>query len=124
MAKYSDINTEFLESNLELSPITIDRAAIIKGILRFLQTPKGSDPFNRAFGCTLYTLLFENNLETTDAVMFLYMDLTEFEPRINILPSDISITKVDNATYKLTCAFSIPALNNETISLTTNITEE
>lgn len=124
MSRYTDLNTEFLESNAELNPLALDKASIIKGLLRFFQTPIGSDPFNRDYGCTLYSLLFENHLTLSDVQMFLYMDITTFEPRINISPTGIILTRLDEHTVQLQCVFTIPGLNDESVSLNTTITQE
>lgn len=117
---YNDLNTRFKETPNE-HVTTVDIETVKNGLLRFLQTPKGHDPFNRSYGSSLYSLLFKSGLSPSEVQMFLYMDITEYEPRIDLFPSDISISKVDNYTYRVDCivrvnGYSSPSLLSTTIA--------
>lgn len=112
MAKYIDLNTSFRQSLNNNDCVLTDLNVIKKNLERLFQTTKGTIPFNRNYGSSLYNLLFENNVEPSDIRTFLYMDITEFEPRVNLNPADIDITKKDLYTYIVTCTFTVPSLNN------------
>ena len=99
MTTYSDLNTKFNTSNGEKSSVLYDLKAIKQNIERLLTTPKGSVPFNRDYGTNLYSLLFENNVDPADIIVFLYADIDECEPRVQLSPADINIYKVDRNSY-------------------------
>lgn len=112
MSTYQDINTSF-NGNTYDSPIVISDLEDIKlGLERLFTVGKGEVPFNRNYGTTIKSLLFENNLDPSDVRMFLYMDVTTFEPRITLNPADITIEKIDNNSYLVSCVFRVPGLNN------------
>lgn len=121
MTTYSDLNTKFNTSNGEKSSVLYDLKAIKQNIERLLTTPKGSVPFNRDYGTNLYSLLFENNVDPADIIVFLYADIDECEPRVQLSPADISIYKVDRNSYEVDVTFSVPSLNNVTSSVMTTI---
>lgn len=121
MTTYSDLNTKFNTSNAELDSVVYDIKAIKQNIERLLTTPKGSVPFNRNYGTNLYSLLFENNVDPADIVAFLYADIDECEPRVQLSPADIEIYKTDRNSYEVNVAFRVPSLNNITSSVMTTI---
>ena len=104
---YEDLNSKYFNTNTAENqvPTTANIESVKKGLERLLTTPKGHNPFNREYGSSLYDLLFNNNLSAPDVQMFLYMDITTWEPRLEISPMDIDITKIDNNTYRVTCQF-------------------
>ena len=118
---YNDLNTKFKNTYNEVDVTVSDIASVRRGLERLLNTPKGHNPFNREYGCSLYNLLFENNLDTSTVQTFLYMDITNWEPRIDLGLSDILIEKIDNNTYQVTCNFR---LNNIPSGVTTIIAKE
>lgn len=133
---YEDLNTRFVgdrtgyyeyyETTPGLNSIypTIDGINSIKqGIERLLTTPKGHDPFNREYGSSLYNLLFENVASMNEIQMFLYMDILDWEPRVELRPQDISIAKLDNNTYRIDCNFTIREYN-VSATINTTITRE
>lgn len=121
MTTYSDLNTKFNTSSGEKSSVLYDLKAIKQNIERLLTTPKGSVPFNRDYGTNLYSLLFENNVDPADIVVFLYADIDECEPRVQLSPADIQIYKTDVNSYEVNVTFSVPSLNNTTSSVITTI---
>ena len=124
MTTYSDLNTKFNTSNAELNSIVYDLSAIRQNIERLLTTPKGSVPFNRNYGTNLHSLLFENNVDPADIVVFLYADIDENEPRVQLSPADISIYKTDRNSYEVNVTFLVPSLNNVSSSVVTTISEK
>jgi len=112
MAKYSDLNTFYTSTN-PAGPVLVDIKDIQQGLERLFTTGKGEVPFNRNYGTTLKSLLFENGVDAEDVKMFLYMDITDFEPRIIISPTDLSIVQVDNNSFEVSCTFLVPGLNNQ-----------
>ena len=120
MPNYADLNTKY-NVNTNDDPIVIDLQSVRIGLERLLQTPKGHNPFNREYGSSLYNMLFENNTDIAAIKMFLYMDITNWEPRLSINPNEISIEKLDNNTYKVNCAF---VLNNIASGISTIVARE
>lgn len=124
MAKYSDLNKSFRQSLSDNQIVVNDLTVIKKNLERLFQTGKGDVPFNREFGTSLKRLLFETNLDPSDIVNYLYMDITTFEPRIELNPNDIIIEQLDNNAYLVTCNFIVPTLNNTSSSLQTVINKQ
>lgn len=112
MSTYQDINTSFTGDTYNSTIAITDLEDIKSGLERLFITGKGEIPFNRNYGTTLKSLLFEKNLDPSDVRMFLYMDITTFEPRITLNPADIEINKLDNNSYIISCIFRVPGLNN------------
>lgn len=124
MARYTDLNTFFTNSDERPSPSLTDIEDIKQALERLFTVGKGEVPFNREYGTTLKSLLFENNVDPEDIKMFLYMDITDFEPRVELSPTDIKIVQVDNNSYEVTCVFRVPGLNNQISTATAVITNE
>lgn len=120
---YEDLNTAFLDPNVSFSstPTVANINSIKLGLERLITTPKGHNPFNREYGSSLYDLLFENNVSASDAKMFLYMDITDWEPRLDINPNDISIMEIDKNTFRVNCTVR---LNGYVIDVDTQIVKE
>lgn len=120
---YEDLNSKYFSSNLAENqvPTVANIKSVKEGLERLLTTPKGHNPFNREYGSSLYDLLFNNNLSSADVQMFLYMDITDWEPRLEISPSDIVVQKIDNNTYRVNCSFG---LNGYTSTVSTFISKE
>ena len=112
---YEDLNSKYFNTNTAENqvPTTANIESVKKGLERLLTTPKGHNPFNRNYGSSLYDLLFQNNLSAPDVQMFLYMDITNWEPRLDISPSDITVTMIDRNTYQVNCKFSLNGYNSE-----------
>lgn len=104
---YEDLNTKFKDTANEVDVTTSDVVTVRRGLERLLNTPKGHNPFNRDYGSSLYNLLFENKVDTSTIQTFLYMDITNWEPRIDIGLSDILVEKINNNAYKVTCNFRL-----------------
>lgn len=121
MTTYSDLNTKFNTSNAELNTIVYDLNAIKQNVERLLMTPKGSVPYNREYGSSLYSLLFENNVDPADIIAFIYADIEENEPRVELSPADINIYKTDRNSYEVSVTFTVPTLNNITTSILTKV---
>lgn len=121
MAKYRDINVFYNPNEGVFNSTNVDLENIKQSLLRLFTTRKGSVPFNRNYGSNLYSLLFENNVDESDISTFLYMDITDYEPRVSLNPSDISITRIDNNSFRVDCTFRVPSLNNVSSSVSTDI---
>lgn len=108
---YEDLNTKFIANTTnnpdEIYPTLNGLKSIKQGLERLLTTPKGHDPFNREYGSSLYNLLFENISSLSAVQMFLYMDITKWEPRVNISPGEIEITQLNNNSYYVSCNFTV-----------------
>lgn len=117
MPKFLDLNTAFTKTPADTQSTLVDIQAIKSNLERLFMTTKGEVPFNRNYGTSLKSLLFENNLDPSDIRMFLYMDITEFEPRVSLNPADIEIVKTGLNTCVVTCTFNVPALNGTVSSV-------
>ena len=97
-----DLNISF---TLDNDPVIINDSNkdIIKSLNRLFATKKGSVPFNRNYGTSLYNLLFENDtvINQVDVGLLLYRDITSQEPRVYINPYGVGLTKIDNHTYQI-----------------------
>lgn len=124
MSTYLDLNGNFKRSNANLSVLLYNMDNIKDSLIRLFTTGKGECPFNREYGTTLKSLLFENGVDVSTARTFLYMDITTWEPRISLNIQDISIEKEDEHTYVISCSFVVPGLNNTAGSTETTITDQ
>lgn len=123
---YEDLNTKFVttgQNSFELSPVVAEVQSIKQGLERLLSTPKGHCPFNREYGSSVYNLLFENSASLSSVQMFLYMDITNWEPRVDISPGEISIVMIDTNTYEISCNYIVRDYN-VTSNVTTTLTKE
>ena len=109
-----DLNANFNSTNSNEGPILYDSNDIVQSLDRLFLTKKGSVPFNRHFGTSLYDMLFENdnNFTQTDIGLILYRDLTVQEPRVYINPYGVGLTKIDNYTYKIDLTVYINGTNS------------
>lgn len=124
MARYTDLNTFFTTSDERTTPSLENIEDIKQGLERLFTVGKGEVPFNRNYGTSLKSLLFENNVDPEDIKMFLYMDITDFEPRVELSPTDIQINRTDNNSFEVTCKFRVPALNDKVSTATAVITNK
>lgn len=124
MAIYVDLNGNYRPSNANLSILSYNMNNIKESLTRLLTTGKGECPFNRDYGTSLKYLLFETNEEISAISMFLYMDITKWEPRISLSPASIKIEQDDEHTYSVSCTFIVPGLNGATGNTTTTITDQ
>ena len=122
MSTYKDLNTLYDNNLYNSKSVITDLDDIKSGLMRLFTTGKGEVPYNRDYGTSLKSLLFENNVDASDVRMFLYMDITTFEPRVVLNPADIIITKEDNNTYLVKCTFRVPGLNSVSSSIQSVIT--
>lgn len=111
-----DLNAKFYDNNISTNegPILYDSKDIVQSLDRLFLTKKGSVPFNRNFGTSLYNMLFENenNFTQTDIGLILYRDLTDQEPRVYINPYGVTLTKLDNYTYQINLTVYINGTNS------------
>lgn len=122
MAKYPDLNVHF--KTVSINPANITGLETVKQALeRLFSTGKGEVPFNRNYGSSLKQLLFESNYSEDEIVVFLYQDICEFEPRVELNPNDIYITREDMHTYNVSCNFLVPELNDSVGSIETIVTD-
>lgn len=124
MARYTDLNTFFTTSDERTTPSLENIEDIKQGLERLFTVGKGEVPFNRNYGTSLKSLLFENNVDPEDIKMFLYMDITDFEPRVELSPTDIQINRIDNNSFEVTCKFRVPELNDKVSTATAVITNK
>lgn len=120
---YIDLNVSFSSTNSQYVYLE-DTKDIIQSLDRLFNTKIGSVPFNRSYGSSLWNLLFENDdLETYQIAMLIYQEIQLWEPRIDLSPADIGVTKTDEHTYDIKAVFRIPELNNIIGQITSTITE-
>ena len=109
MATYIDLNADFRTSTNQSNVLITDIQNVKSSLERLLLTGKGEVPFNRNYGTTLKSLLFETNIDPADICNYLYMDITTWEPRVSLNPADIVINQIDNHTYQVQCTFTVLA---------------
>lgn len=121
---YSDLNTAYTTNNSDV--VVTDIKDIVMSLDRLFNTIPGDCPFNREYGSSLYTLLFESSqkLDFTDIKVLLTRDVERWEPRVDLNPLNIEITKQDDHTFIIQCSFTVPSLNNYSGSLTTKLTDK
>lgn len=124
MATYTDLNDDYLMSANKTDVIITDIQNVKDSLMRLFTTGKGEVPFNREYGTTLKTLLFETALDPADIANYLYMDVTSWEPRVRLNPADIDIIQVDNNTYKVICTFTVLGVNGNPQTISTLITSK
>lgn len=124
MTTYTDLNDDYLMSANETDVIITDIQNVKDSLMRLFMTGKGEVPFNREYGTTLKTLLFEIALDPSDIANYLYMDITTWEPRVTLNPADIDIIKIDNNTYKVICTFTVIGVNGNPQTISTLITSK
>jgi phage baseplate assembly protein W len=124
MATYTDLNDDYLMSANKTDIIITDIQNVKDSLMRLFTTGKGEVPFNREYGTTLKTLLFETALDPADIANYLYMDVTSWEPRVRLNPADIDIIQVDNNTYKVICTFTVLGVNGNPQTISTLITSK
>lgn len=122
--KYCDINPGF-GMNIYSSDI-YDIRDILFALDRLFKTKKGECPFNRNYGSSLYSLLFESSgsMNIMDVKVLLTEDINTWEPRVELSPLDLEIEKINNNTYSVKCYFTVPSLNNQAGNLTSTITKD
>lgn len=111
MSVYVDLNTKFQPLSNVSKAVLKDLENVRDSLERLLSTPKGSVPFNREYGTSLKSLLFENNVDYHTVRTFLYMDISKWEPRISLNLSDILFDRIDLHTIAVECHFIVPAVS-------------
>ena len=122
MATYIDLNADFRTSANQSNVLITDIRNVKSSLERLLLTGKGEVPFNRNYGTTLKSLLFETNIDPADICNYLYMDITTWEPRVSLNPADIVINQIDNHTYQVQCTFTVLGVNGNPQTITETIT--
>jgi phage baseplate assembly protein W len=122
--QYIDLNADYTHNNKQA--YVVDMSAIKQKLSRLLLTKRGSVPFNRGYGCSLYSLLFENNqaMELYQVEILLYQDITEWMPEIKIRTNSVNITQITPNSFQVDVTFTVPALNDEVGSLSQTITSK
>lgn len=120
---YNDINVAYTHNS---DPAYVQgMSSIIQSLTRLFNTKIGSVPFNRSYGSSLWNLLFENDsLETYQIELLMYQEISQWEPRVSLNASNITINKIDEHTFSLNITFIVPELNNAVGSLTQQITAQ
>ena len=119
---YKDLDFTFKQNpNTNDVGIKKDNAAIIQSCLNILRTNHGERPFNWNFGANLRAYLFENMSQITAANMStsINMALANWEPRIEILNTNIQAVADDNEVY-ITVTGRVKS-SNEILDITTTI---
>lgn len=122
--QFSDLNADYMLNNGQA--YVIDMATIKQRLTRLFCTKKGSVPFNRSYGCSLYSLLFENGqaIDIYQVELLIYQDITQWLPEINIRSNGVYISKTSQNSYQVDVTFTVPSLNNEVGNLSQTITSK
>ncbi len=120
---YIDLNVSFSSGSNEYVYVE-DAKDIIKSLERFFNTRQGSVPFNRSYGSSLWTLLFENqDIQTYQIAMLIYQEIQAYEPRIKLSPADISVYQNGEHSFEVEAIFKVPSLDGVIGQVTSTITE-
>lgn len=118
MATYTDLNANFKMSAVDQNCTTTGIETVKNSLERLLMTGKGEVPFNREYGTTLKSLLFETNLDPSDICNYLYIDITTWEPRVRLNPADIEISRIDRNSFLVSCVFTVIGVNGNPQTIT------
>jgi phage baseplate assembly protein W len=119
---YKDLDFAFKQNpNTNDVGIKKNNASVIQSVLNILRTNHGERPFNWFFGANLRAYLFENMTNITAANMStsINMALANWEPRIEILNTNIQAVADDNEVY-ITVTGRVKS-SNEILDITTTI---
>lgn len=122
MATYTDLNANFRVDAVNTNCISYDLQTVRNSLERLLSTGKGEIPFNREYGTSLKSLLFENSVVPADISAYLYMDITTWEPRVQLSPADIDVIQVDRNSFLVKCTFTVVGINGNPQTITRVIT--
>jgi phage baseplate assembly protein W len=119
---YVDLNKDY---TINSDPACLeDMKVIAQSLSRLFTTKIGSVPFNRGYGSNLWNLLFESATFTLNEItMLIYQDVLQWEPRITLNPSDVTLEKLDVHSYSINVTFRVPRVNNAVGNFTQKISE-
>lgn len=122
---YIDINVNYTPEQGSNAYIT-QMKVIVQNLERLLNTRPGTVPFNRSYGSSLWSLLFENGdaLSLYQVELLVYQDITLWEPNIEISPYGITINRIDPNTYQIDLVFTVPSLGDAVGTLSQTITDK
>jgi len=119
---YTDLNAFYTINSL---PAYLeDMKVIAQSLNRLFTTKIGSVPFNRSYGSSLWSLLFENStLFLSEIEVLLYQDIEKWEPRVSLRPNNITVIKTDEHSFSVNVVFTVPYLDNAEGNFTQQISE-
>ena len=101
-ATYKDLDFSFKQNpNTNDVGIKKNNNAVIQSCLNILRTNHGERPFNWDFGANLRAYLFENmtNITAANMATSINIALSNHEPRLEVLNTNIHTTEEDNDVY-------------------------
>ena len=119
---YKDLDFAFKQNpNTNDVGIKKNNDAVIQSCLNILQTNHGERPFDYEFGANLRAYLFENMTNITAASMSTSINtaLTNWEPRIEVLNTNIQTRANDNEVF-ITVTGRVKS-TNELVDISTTI---
>jgi phage baseplate assembly protein W len=119
---YKDLDFTFKQNpNTNDVGIKKDNDSIRQSVLNILRTNHGERPFNYMFGANLRAYLFENMTHLTAASMSTSVNtaLANWEPRIEVLNTNIQARADDNEIY-ITVTGRVKS-SNEIVDIATTI---
>ena len=119
---YKDLDFTFKQNpNTNDVGIKKNNESVKQSVLNILRTNHGERPFNYNFGANLRAYLFENMTNITAASMSTSINtaLTNWEPRIEVLNTNIQATAGENEVY-ITVTGKVKS-SNEIMDITTTI---
>jgi len=119
---YKDLDFAFKQNpNTNDVGIKKNNDAVIQSCLNILRTNHGERPFNYEFGANLRAYLFENmnNLTAANMGTSINIALENYEPRIEVLNTNIQTKPEDNEVY-ITVTGKVKS-SNAIIDITTTI---
>ena len=117
MAKYTDIDLNFTKNPVTNDASILNDVNAIKAAVRnIILTDLGERPFNPNLGSSVRGLLFEPATPITAGAIETRVKncLLNFEPRIEILQLNVSVSPDENA-FELTLGFRMPGDTRPTL---------
>lgn len=113
---YQDINYNFKSDSNTL--VLTDEQVINQALNTLFTTPKGSRIFNREYGSSLDSIVFENMTPALEDIvkMTVYEDVRKFEPRVKLRSIDDVNISFDYDKSILTISVFYKIRNNESMS--------
>jgi phage baseplate assembly protein W len=123
---FSDLDTQFTQNPITDDVVSIKNFESIKRSVRnIISTNKGERPFNPDFGSNVRALLFEPDSDLLRIALEdeIETQLSNFEPRIDVLSITVSNTSEQIDSYELNVIIEFSPINSQQV-VTLNVVLE
>ncbi len=123
---FSDLDTQFTQNPITDDVVSIkDFESIKRSVRNIISTNKGERPFNPDFGSNVRALLFEPDSDLLRIALEdeIETQLSNFEPRIDVLSITVSNTSEQIDSYELNVIIEFSPINSQQV-VTLNVVLE